>query len=55
MLTSEVVPQMYNKGIVTEIPWVNESSEQELLLLLGNWYEPESFNPIASDAVYFFI
>ena len=29
--------------IVTKIPIVDKSSEQELLSLLGNWYEPESF------------
>ena len=44
-------------GIVTEIPFVDESSEQELLSLLGDWYEPESFesifSSIASDAVFF--
>jgi len=57
MLNSEVAPQMYNRGIVTEIPFVDESSEWELLLLLGDWYEPESFesvvSSIASDAVFF--
>jgi len=55
MLKSEVVPQVYNRGIVTEIPFVNESSEWELLSLLGNWYEPEFFesifSSITSDAV----
>jgi len=40
MLNSEVVPQMYNRGNVTEIPFVDESSERELLSLLGDWYEP---------------
>jgi len=44
---------------VTEIPWVDESSEWELLLLLGDWYEPETFDSvfssIASDAVKFSI
>jgi len=42
---------------VTEIPPVDESSKWELLLLLGNWYEPESFesvlSSIASDTVFF--
>jgi len=27
---------VYNRGNVTEIPWVDESSKQELLSLLGN-------------------
>jgi len=44
-------------GGVTEIPFVGESSKRELLSLLGNWYEPESyesiFSSIASDAVFF--
>jgi len=57
MLMSEVASQMYNGGNVTEIPFVDESSERELLLLLGNWYEPESFesvfSSIASGAVFF--
>jgi len=57
MLKSEVVPQMYNRGNVTEIPFVDESSEWELLSLLGDWYEPESFesifSSIASNAVFF--
>ena len=48
---------MYNRGNVTEIPFVDESSERELLLLLGDWYEPEIFefvfSAIASDAVFF--
>jgi len=35
-LKSEVAPQMYNGGNVTEIPFVDESSKRELLLLLGN-------------------
>ena len=56
-LKSEVVPQMYNGGNVTEIPFVDESTEWELLSLLGNWYEPESieslFSSIPSDAVFF--
>jgi len=43
--------------IVTEIPFVDESSKWELLSLLGNWYEPESFesifSSIASNAVFF--
>jgi len=56
-LVTEVAPQMYNGGIVTEIPWVDESSKQELLSLLGDWYEPNTFNyifsSIASDAVHF--
>ena len=43
--------------IVTEIPFVDESSERELLSLLGDWYEPESieslFSPFPSDAVFF--
>jgi len=56
-LKSEVAPQMYNRGNVTEIPFVDESSEWELLSLLGDWYEPESFesifSSIASDAVFF--
>jgi len=42
---------------VTEIPFVDESSEWELLSLLGDWYEPKSFDSIfsslASDAVFF--
>ena len=57
MLKSEVVPQMYNRGNVTEIPFVDKSSEWELLSLLGDWYEPESFesvfSSIASNAVFF--
>ena len=43
--------------MVTEIPFVDKSSEQELFSLLGDWYEPESiesvFSSIASDAVFF--
>ena len=41
---------------ITEIPFVNESSEQELLSLLGNWYEPNTysvFSSIAFNAVFF--
>ena len=42
---------------VTEIPWMDECSKQKLLLLLGDWYEPESFDSIfssiASDDVHF--
>ena len=57
MLKSEVVPQMYYGGNVMEIPFVDESSERELLLLLGDWYEPESiesvFSSMPSDAVFF--
>jgi len=60
MLISEMVSQMYvlyNGGNVTEIPFMDESSERELLLLLGDWYEPESFesifSSIASDALFF--
>jgi len=57
MSKSEVAPQMYNGDNVTEIPFVDESSEQELLSLLGDWYEPESFesifSSITSDAVFF--
>ena len=56
-LKSEVVPQMYNGGNVTEIPFVDESSERELLSLLGDWDEPKSieslFSPLPSDAVFF--
>ena len=44
-------------GNVTEIPFVDESSERELLSLLGDWYEPESieslFSTMPSDAVFF--
>jgi len=47
----------YTTVVVTEIPFVDESSEWELLSFLGNWYEPESFesvfSSIASDAVFF--
>ena len=43
-------------GTVTEITFVDENSERELLSLLGDWYEPESldsvFFSIASDAVF---
>jgi len=42
---------------VKEIPFVDKSSERELLLLLGDWYEPESieslFSFMPSDAVFF--
>jgi len=42
---------------VTEIPLVDEDTERELLLLLGDWYEPESteslFSSMPSDAVFF--
>jgi len=42
---------------VTEIPWVDESSELKLLSLLGDWYELEFFDyiffSIAFDAVHF--
>jgi len=42
---------------VMEIPWVDESSEQELLSLLGDWYEPKMFDSVfsllPSDAVTF--
>jgi len=44
-------------AIVTEIPFVDESTERELLSLLGDWYEPESieslFPSMPSDAVFF--
>jgi len=57
MLMTEVVPQMYNGGNVTEIPFVDEDTEQELFLLLGDWYEPKSieflFSSMPSDAVFF--
>jgi len=50
---------MYNRGNVTEIPWVDKSSKWELFSLLGDWYEPEAFNSvfsfIASNAVHFSI
>jgi len=56
-LKSEVAPQMYNGGNVTEIPFVDESSKWELLSLLGDWYEPETFesvfSSIASNGVFF--
>ena len=42
---------------VTEIPFVDEGTEWELLSLLGDWYEPESieslFSSMPSDAVFF--
>jgi len=42
---------------VTEIPFMDESSEWELLSLLGDWYEPKSieslFSSMPSDAVFF--
>ena len=42
---------------VTEIPFVDEDTEQELLSLLGDWYEPQSIEPLfssmPSDAVFF--
>ena len=42
---------------VTEIPFVDESSEQELLSLLGDWYEPKTFESVfsymSSNAVLF--
>ena len=42
---------------VTEIPFVDESTEQELLSLLGDWYKPKSikslFSSMPSDAVFF--
>jgi len=42
---------------VTEIPFVDESTERELLSLLGDWYEPESiesvFSSMSSDTVFF--
>ena len=42
---------------VTEIPFVDESTEWKLLSLLGDWYEPESiesiFSSMPSDAVFF--
>jgi len=48
---------MYNGDNVTEIPFVDKSSEWELLSLLGDWYKPESFefvfSFIASNAVFF--
>jgi len=57
MLMTEVVPQMYNGGNVTEIPLVDEDTEQELFSLLGKWYKPESieslFSSLPSDAVHF--
>jgi len=44
---------------VTEIPWIDENSEWELLSLLGDWYKPKSFDSvfssIVSDAVHFSI
>jgi len=57
MLKSEVAPQMYNRGNVTEIPFVDESSERKLLSLLGDWYEPKTSESIVSSmdskAVFF--
>jgi len=57
MLMTEVAPQMYNGGNVTEIPLVDEDTEWELFSLLGDWYEPESieslFSSMPSDAVFF--
>jgi len=54
---SEHFSDAYGPAIVTEIPIVDESSERELLSLLGDWYKPESFesifSSIASDAVFF--
>ena len=42
---------------VTEIPFVDEDTERELLSLLGDWYEPESieslFSSFPSDAAFF--
>ena len=42
---------------VTEILFVDESSKQELLSLLGDWYKPKSFDSIfssiVSNAVFF--
>jgi len=41
----------------TEFPFVDESTEWELLSLLGDWYEPESieslFPSMPSDVVFF--
>jgi len=34
MLTSEVVPKMYNGSNVTETPWMDESNEWELCTLV---------------------
>jgi len=57
MLMTEVAPQVYNGGNVTEIPFVDEDTERELLSLLGDWYEPKSieslFSSMPSDAVFF--
>ena len=57
MSTSKVVSQVYNRGNVTKIPWMDESSEWKLLLLLGDWYESETFDSIfsfiTSNAVHF--
>ena len=43
--------------LVTEIPFVDESTKQELLSLLGDWYKPESiespFSSMPCDAVFF--
>jgi len=48
---------MYSGGNVTEIPFADESSEWELLSLLGDWYEPKTFEPvfsfISSNAIFF--
>ena len=45
------------RDYVIEIPFVDKSSKWKLLSLLGDWYEPESFDfiffSIASDAVFF--
>ena len=45
------------RGIVTEIPLVDEDTKWELFSLLGDWYEPESieslFSSMPSDAVFF--
>jgi len=57
MLMTEVAPQMYNGGNVTEIPLVDEDTERELFSLLGDRYEPESteslFSSLPSDTVFF--
>jgi len=57
MLMTEVVPQMYNGGNVTEIPFVDKDIKRELFSLLGDWYKPESieslFSSMPSDAVFF--
>jgi len=36
---------------VTEIPFVDKSSKQELLSLLGDWYKPNMFNSVFSSVV----